>query len=95
MGSWGGDEAVRRPERKTTSLTAEVSDLCLLLASGRGLSAPWHPALQCQPCISPGLILPSSLPVGGGVSGWEAHGLWFYNVTSVGAGGGWNTIVFQ
>lgn len=36
MGSWGGDEAVRRPERKTASLTAEVSDLCLFLASWKG-----------------------------------------------------------
>lgn len=87
MGSWGGEEAVRRPEWKTASLTAEVSDSCLLLASGRGLSAPWLPAPQCQPCISPGLILPPSLPVGGGVSGWEAHGLWFFNVTSMEAGG--------
>ena len=26
------------------------------------------------------------LAIWGGVSGWEAHGLWFYNVTSVGWG---------
>ena len=43
MGSWGGDEAVRRPEWKTASLTVKVSDLCLLLASGGACLHPGSP----------------------------------------------------
>ena len=46
------------------------------------------PVPQCQPCAPPGLPLPPPSPSGEGVSGWEAHGLWFYNVTTVGGGEG-------
>lgn len=64
-----------------------VTCLCFL-PGGKGLSRPWLPIPQCQPCPSPGLPLPPSSPVGGGVSGWEGHGLRFYNVTTVGGGQG-------
>lgn len=49
--------------------------------------SPYHSASHALPlgCHCPP---PQPLPVGGGVSGWEAHGLWFYNVTTVGAGEG-------
>ena len=35
------------------------------------------------------------LAIWGGVSGWEAHGLWFYNVTSVGWGEGGIPLYFS
>lgn len=64
-----------------------VTCLCCLLG-GTGLSTPWLPVPQCQPCSSSGLSLsPSSLV--GGRNQWKGGpGTWFYTVTTVGRRGG-------
>lgn len=66
--------------------TSALGDLSASCQVGGGLSTPWLPVPQCQPCPSPELPLPFSSLVGEGVGITGGHGLWFYNVTTVGVG---------